>query len=57
MKFESGKNFKNISLSLFVMALWGSLYPMVKIGYGAFKIKSGSIPNILMFASMKLLQV
>lgn len=46
-------NLKTVLLSLLVMALWGSLYPMVKIGYSAFQIPSGSIPDILMFAGMR----
>lgn len=37
------------------MALWGSLFPFVKIGYAAFSIDSGSIPDILMFASMRFM--
>ena len=28
---------KTILLSLLVMALWGSLYPFIKIGYSAFR--------------------
>lgn len=48
-------NLKTISLSLIVMALWGSLFPMVKIGYAAFNINSGSIPDILMFASVRFI--
>lgn len=46
-------NIKTISLALLVMALWGSLYPMVKIGYNAFEISSDSIPDILMFAGVR----
>ena len=46
-------NIKVMLLSLLVMALWGSLYPMVKIGYNAFGIDSSSIPDILMFAAMR----
>ena len=46
-------NIKTISLALLVMALWGSLYPMVKIGYNAFEISSSSIPDILMFAGVR----
>ena len=46
-------NLKTIFLSLLVMALWGSLYPMVKIGYSAFNIASDSIPDILMFAGVR----
>lgn len=46
-------NTKSIILSLIVMALWGSLFPMIKIGYNAFNINASSIPDILMFASMR----
>jgi len=28
----------SVFLALFVCALWGALYPMVKIGYNSFKI-------------------
>ena len=48
-------NIKTITLSLLVMALWGSLFPFVKIGYQAFSIDSGSIPDILMFASVRFI--
>ena len=47
------KNIKTILLSLLVMALWGSLFPFIKIGYKAFNISGDSIPNILMFASVR----
>lgn len=46
---------KTISLSLLVMALWGSLFPFVKIGYNAFNISASSIPDILMFASVRFI--
>ncbi len=42
-----------LGLALLVMALWGSLYPMVKVGYQAFAIESTSVPDILMFAGMR----
>lgn len=35
------------------MALWGSLFPFIKIGYQAFQISSNSIPDILMFAGLR----
>jgi drug/metabolite transporter (DMT)-like permease len=35
------------------MILWGSLFPMIKIGYAAFEIESTSIPDIIMFASCR----
>ena len=42
-----------IVLSLIVMALWGSLFPCIKIGYKEFDIDSANIPNILMFAGFR----
>lgn len=48
-------NYKTIILSLLVMALWGSLFPFIKIGYQVFEIDSGSIPEILMFAGMRFI--
>ena len=44
---------KTILLSLIVMALWGSLYPCIKVGYKAFAINGTDIPNILMFAGTR----
>ena len=35
------------------MVLWGSLFPFIKIGYEAFKIDTESVPDILVFASMR----
>ena len=49
------KNLKMILLTLLVMALWGSLFPFLKIGYQAFHIASGSIPDILMFAALRFI--
>ena len=40
-------------LSLLVMALWGSLFPCVKMGYAAFGIDANSVADILMFAAMR----
>lgn len=42
-----------ILLSLLVMALWGSLFPLIKIGYKAFSISGTDIPSILMFAGTR----
>ena len=44
---------KTILLSLVVMALWGSLFPCIKIGYQAFSIIGTDIPSILMFAGTR----
>ena len=46
-------NLKVILLSLLVMALWGSLFPCIKLGYKAFAIESSDIPSILMFAGSR----
>lgn len=46
---------KTVILSLLVMALWGSLFPMVKLGYSALDISSKSVPDILMFASYRFI--
>lgn len=50
---KNALNLKTIFLSLVVMALWGSLFPMVKIGYEAFEINGSDIPSILMFAGTR----
>lgn len=47
------KKLKTIFLALLVMALWGSLFPCVKIGYKAFEIDSMDIPSILVFAGTR----
>ncbi len=47
------KKVKTILLSLLVMALWGSLFPCVKIGYIALGINANSVADILMFAAMR----
>lgn len=44
---------KTILLSLLVMALWGSLYPFIKISYSAFKIDTTDIPSIMLFAGIR----
>ena len=45
--------FKLLLIALLVMALWGSLYPMVKIGYLTLGIASDSVPSILLFAGLR----
>lgn len=54
-KFMKNENIKNILLSLLVMACWGSLFPMIKIGYRAFRIDGSSIPDIIMFAAVRFI--
>ena len=43
----------SVLLTLFVCALWGSLYPFIKIGYAAFAIDAGDIPSIMLFAGLR----
>lgn len=47
------KKGKTIFLSLIVMALWGSLFPFVKLGYVYSGIDSASVADILMFAAAR----
>ena len=42
-------------LALLACALWGSLYPFIKIGYSAFEIAAGNIPAIILFAGIRFL--
>lgn len=42
-----------VLLALLVCALWGSLFPFVKIGYAAFHIAGGDIPSIVLFAGAR----
>jgi len=50
---ETKTNLKTILLALLVMALWGSLFPFIKIGYNAFDINTSYIPDIIMFAGTR----
>lgn len=52
-KLMKNGSIKTILLSLLAMALWGSLFPMIKIGYKAFNIDTTSIPEIMMFAALR----
>jgi len=47
------KNKKIILYALFVMVLWGSLFPAVKMGYSAFLIQTGDVSGILLFAGVR----
>ena len=44
---------KSVALALLVMALWGSLFPFVKVGYDAFGIASDAVSSILLFAGLR----
>ena len=43
----------SVLLALLVCALWGSLYPLVKVGYAAFHINATEIPTIMLFAGLR----
>ncbi|MBQ7010973.1 MAG: DMT family transporter [Clostridia bacterium] len=43
----------SLLLALAVCALWGSLYPFVKLGYDAFSIDGGDVPSIILFAGVR----
>ena len=45
--------FKSVILPFIPMILWGSLFPMIKIGYAAFEIDGKNIPDIIMFAALR----
>lgn len=53
LKTQNKMGLKTVLLALLVMALWGSLYPMSKIGYKVFGISGTSVPDILMFAGLR----
>lgn len=52
MAEKAGKA-RTVLLALVVMALWGSLFPFIKIGYAAFSIDTSSVADILMFAATR----
>ena len=47
------KKAKPFLLALVVMALWGLMYPSVKLGYQTMNIDRSSIADILMFAALR----
>ena len=42
-----------VLLALLVSALWGTLYPMIKVGYAAFAIDTKSVASIILFAGLR----
>ncbi len=43
----------SVLFALLTCALWGSLFPFVKIGYSAFHIDGSDIPSIILFAGIR----
>ena len=52
-KEKSASIFKTLLPALFVMALWGSMFPMIKLGYSALHIAGDDIPTIILFAGAR----
>ncbi len=46
---------KVLAQALLVMLLWGSLFPMIKLGYRFFAIDTSYVPNLLLFAGVRFL--
>ena len=42
-----------LPLALLVMFFWGSLFPMIKVGYAAFQLDTSFVPNIMLFAGVR----
>jgi len=45
----------SIVLCTVVCALWGSLYPCIKAGYGLLGIDTGFVPSVILFAGIRFL--
>lgn len=46
---------KSLLLALLTCALWGSLFPCIKLGYAALAIAPQDIPSIILFAGLRFL--
>ncbi len=55
LKKDTVSKIYGILLALLVMALWGSLFPFIKLGYQSFKIDTAFIPNLILFAGVRFL--
>lgn len=44
-----------VFLAAIVSTLWGTLFPMIKIGYRVFEIDSANVASILLFAGLRFL--
>ena len=52
---EKQKNLILVLLSLVVMLLWGSLFPVGKLSYEKFEINTKFLPNLLLFAGVRFM--
>ena len=53
LKIKINNKIYGIALALVVMALWGSLFPFIKLGYKSFEIDTSFIPNLILFAGIR----
>ena len=53
MSRAPSERLKQTAAALIVMALWGSLFPCIKLGYSAFNINTKSVPDIMLFAGVR----
>ena len=44
-----------VLLAVIVSILWGTLFPMIKIGYKVFEIDNTEVASILLFAGVRFL--
>ena len=49
------KNYIMWSVAVLCCILWGSAFPMIKVGYSAFGVASGDTPSIILFAGCRFL--
>lgn len=52
-KLKKTNILKTLIPALFVMALWGSMFPMIKLGYSYLNISGNDIPAIIVFAGAR----
>lgn len=50
---KMNKNYIVIPFALFCCLLWGSAFPMIKVGYTLFRISDTDTPSIILFAGMR----
>ena len=53
IKTNTKNKIKTVALALLVMAIWGLLYPVMKMSYGAFGIAADDIPTFILFAGVR----
>lgn len=54
-KMKLSKSTRTLFVALIAMALFGSLFPIVKMGYKAFSVDTSYIPNVILFAGVRFI--